>query len=228
MKNLRLMAFLVFVVCTFSLLTMSQTIKGSKPTQWVYKAKEEGTEKEITIIITRRPNGYEVTGEYTQYYNGQGFKTCKFRGTYFPATGRLAARCSEKASEGDEAVLETISGSRRTADDAFQVEVRGSKFLAKREGAKSKNTSTNETSVVGTWKWAYAEKGDPEEHGTVTFNADGTMDWSGDSHGTWTQSGVTVELQWDKKIKDTMTLIEGGKKLKGTNTKGWTVIGTRP
>jgi hypothetical protein len=99
--------------------------------------------------------------------------------------------------------------------------------------AREQSSSENGLSVVGTWTWAFAEKGDPEKHGTVTFNADptdsdkGTMDWSGGSHGTWTQSGVTVELHWDKKITDTMTLIEGGKKLKGTNTKGWTVIGTR-
>ena len=93
------------------------------------------------------------------------------------------------------------------------------------------SASPTELSVVGTWTWAFGPTGKAEEHGTVTFTKDEEkqeMTWSGGSRGTWTQSGSIVTLRWlDKTITDTMTLSENGETLKGTNTKGLDVIGTR-
>src|SRR5436190_20383042 len=226
MKNLRLVAFVLFAVCAFCLPAQAQK-------KWTYKG-DDGKGGEITIIITQRPTGYEVSGDYKPSPS----RVCKLRGSYLPAGQRLKATC-----EYDNGEKEEVTGSKQEKEDVLPVEagvgdrggIYGGTIVAKRVGAKpatigsstESSSSSTESSVVGTWKWAYAEAGDPQEHGTVTFNADGTMDWSLGSHGTWTQTGATVELHWDKKITDTMTLIESGKKLKGTNTKGWTVIGTR-
>jgi hypothetical protein len=88
-------------------------------------------------------------------------------------------------------------------------------------------------SVAGTWTWSYAERGKTlEKHGSVTFvktgHDNGTMKWSGGSHGIWTQSGQSVRLEWqDKDSIDTMTLSADGHNLSGSNKQGWVVEGTR-
>ena len=60
MKHLRLVAFVVFAICAFCLPAQAQK-------KWTYKG-DNGTDGEnrqaITIIITKRPNGYEVSGEF--------------------------------------------------------------------------------------------------------------------------------------------------------------------
>jgi len=84
-------------------------------------------------------------------------------------------------------------------------------------------------SMVGTWTWAFAPSGEPRENGTVTFKADGTMTWSGGSHGRWELFGRTVTLRWlDKDSIDTMTLSNDATTLEGRNKDGWRVRGTRP
>jgi hypothetical protein len=96
------------------------------------------------------------------------------------------------------------------------------------ELARLNEAAAQPNSVVGAWTWAFAEKGDPQTNGSVTFDSDGTMTWSGGSSGTWTQSGRTISLQWKgKDFKDTMTLSEDGKTMAGTNNAGWQVQGTR-
>ncbi len=82
--------------------------------------------------------------------------------------------------------------------------------------------------VVGTWTWAYAQSGRPQEHGAVTFTADGKMNWTGGSHGTWTRTGNVVSLHWsDKPRSDNMVLSADGKRLTGSNDQGWPVQGER-
>ncbi len=34
-------------------------------------------------------------------------------------------------------------------------------------------------SIVGTWTWAFAQSGEPQENGKIIFEADGTMSWNG-------------------------------------------------
>jgi len=83
-------------------------------------------------------------------------------------------------------------------------------------------------SIVGTWTWAFAQSGEPQENGKITFSADGTMMWNGDnSKGKWEQNGRSITLRWDKGSVDILTLSNDGRTLDGTNKDGWRVKGTR-
>lgn len=85
MKKLRFVAFSLFAVCFFALPAIAQR------TQWTFQANNgaKGAARiEMTIIITQKPLGYEVTGEYRNADGG----ACPIRGQYFPKTQHFKGR----------------------------------------------------------------------------------------------------------------------------------------
>ena len=139
MKNLRLVAFVVFAVCAFSLPAQAQN-------KWTYKA-DNGLNEVVTIIITQRPNGYEVTGEIRGLAH-----LCDIRGQYFPASQRLRASCDDGYSTDV-----PIDGFKIQGRDALQITAPfggGGQFrpfvvVAERVGAKPDvKASTNSSGSV--------------------------------------------------------------------------------
>lgn len=107
---------------------------NAKTTEWTYTGDNGATgayRETVTLVISKRPGGYEVGGEYVfnSYLHN---KTCRISGTYFPAGRRLRAVC--ESSDGEEHV---ISGTRRTDRDQFQIQLglTGNVMLAKCAGA---------------------------------------------------------------------------------------------
>ena len=228
MKTLRVVPFVIFAICAFCFPAESQK-------KWTYHADNGTTgfgREEITITITQQGKFLVVTGEFVDAENGGTRSHCPIHGEYFPQNGsfRAWAQCPE--SNGRKPPEIAIRGIK--AGNDLQVKEPWAS-VARLEGAKppaKKNepssSSADAPSVVGSWTWAFAKTGEPQEHGSVTFNADGTMSWSGGSHGKWTQSGSTVTLKWeDKSYTDTMTLSKDGKTMEGTNDDKWKVKGTR-
>src|ERR1041385_4976063 len=149
MKNLRLVAFVVFGICAFCLPAQAQK-------QWSYKADNKKTSgrigyggepdsnihqsrEMITITITQRPNGYEVSG-----YLQLGEYTCDIEGSYFTAGKRLRGKCLQSQDEDVE-----ITGVKLSGSDAFQITVNGGHWgrnaviVAYRNGIKPKTSETN-------------------------------------------------------------------------------------
>jgi hypothetical protein len=140
MKKMRLATLLVFAVCAFCLPAHAQK-------KWTYKAdngaKGFPQRSEVTIVITQRPNGYEVSGEW-KYGEGQ---TCNIRGSYLPAGQRLRATCGDYGGK--------IEGFKIPGKDALQITL-PFYAVAKRVGVKPETTGSPATTLV----WEPAGNGD--------------------------------------------------------------------
>lgn len=138
MKKLRFVASSLFTVCILSVPAIAQT------KSWTYQANN-GAERgdlrqEITIIITQKRNGYEVTGEYKNGWN----EVCPIRGQYFPNTKHFRGR----AICGGDDVQQTIEGIRVEAD---QLQINEPwRANAWRDGIERKKTESA-LSLGGTW-----------------------------------------------------------------------------
>ena len=154
MKNIRLAAFLVFTVCAFCLPVQAQT-------KWTYKGDNGAARpnrEEITLVITQRPNGYEVNGEFTSYRFTSDRRHCTIRGSYFFVGRRLRGNCV--FDDGSKLEVTGFKETGKDAKDAFQVAVGPSgELVAWRDGIKPKtNGSSTESSeessypdLAGTW-----------------------------------------------------------------------------
>ena len=82
--------------------------------------------------------------------------------------------------------------------------------------------------VLGSWRWHWAAPGEAmTEHGVLTFNGDGTMNWSGGKSGRWSRASRTqYRLDWNDGGSDSMNLVDGNL-MQGSNQAGWRVEGRR-
>ncbi len=103
MKHLRMATILIFGILGLSLPAMAQKNE-------VYVYNDDKTK--VDLVVLRGGKTSEVTGTYT--FNG---KSCEIRGSYFPATGRVKARC-----QNDEGYLD-VTGFRITNKDGFQLTI---------------------------------------------------------------------------------------------------------
>ncbi len=196
MKSLRLVFFLVFILCAFCLPSSAQTGETGKPKQWTYEGRDSGGS--FIINITKRPNGYEVSGEY--FDDRPGSEMCTISGSYYPAGQRIRAKCIRKGQEEGF----SISGSKDTGKDELKLNIGGNEVVATRVGAKSTNTggSTTKQNLCpsgfgGTWKTSFGAMtitftNSSEVKGNYDFD-DGTIkgDVSGDGRvltGTYTEN----------------------------------------
>lgn len=215
MKALRLVSFLIFAICAFCLSAEAQE-------KFTYKGDNGATNfdrEEVTIVITQRPNGYEVSGNYTR-----GRSSCKLRGSYLPAGRRLRATCiSDDNSEVN------VTGSKQAEKDAFQVSVgSGGEFVAWRNGVKpsggtdSSSSTSKNFNLAGTWickqKCPAGGEGKTasiEQNGrNLTFTNEG----GGTSKGNFESSTSVVATQWGNL---TAMITDGGKKLNWANGTIW-------
>jgi hypothetical protein len=83
--------FILLIACV-SCLSIMVLPAAAERSQWTYQAKTPSAamadQREIKITITRRPNGFDVSGELIII----GLGRCPLLGQYFPGTGRLRAR----------------------------------------------------------------------------------------------------------------------------------------
>jgi hypothetical protein len=126
----------------------------------------------LTIIITQRSNGYEVSGD---------FKTessqCQLRGSYFPAGQRLRAKCVYSNGAAVE-----VTGSKQPKNDAFQLRMGVSgELVAKRVGVKPKDESTNGQGLdlSGTWEGPLKDSSGLTSKWTMVLKRTGPNEWTG-------------------------------------------------
>ncbi len=226
MKNLRLVTFLVFAVCAFCLPAVAQTSNSSKPKQWTYKGDNgadelvyEKDKRYITIIITQRPNGYEVSGNFK---SGSGW-SCSISGSYYPKTLGLRAKANCPK------VAFNVTGSKIPGQDALEIAIGSLEIVAKRVGSKSTPpTGSNPTSVTKTGSdvsgvWAFVCCGG-RYNGKLTLIQDGNVisgyfgdtnnGTTGDIAGQINGSAVNFRRSYSRGVQDyTLTLNSDGKTL---------------
>ena len=93
------------------------------------------------------------------------------------------------------------------------------------------NEPVSDTSIIGTWNWSFNQSRasnapDPRPQGTVTFDENHKMSWSGGRKGTWEGPyPEAVLLRWKKGAID-MLKVENNH-LRGINNAGLIVQGDK-
>jgi len=202
MRNMQRVMFVVLAVCLFVLPTTAQT------TKWTYHADNgaEGLEREeVTIVITQRANGYEVSGEYIMRRSGADSRRCPIRGQYSPNTGRLSAR-AECPFQSEQIA---VSGFKRGND----LQIREPwESVARLEGTKPKPpsgepTADVSTSILGKWRGTYHNSRGKTGDSSITFQRRNDGKIKGEEDGTPIEE-VTVNgnvVSWTYKASSCLT-----------------------
>jgi hypothetical protein len=207
MKYLQRAAFLILTLCAFSLSLQAQKT-------FTYKAESGGkgnSIESITIVITQVKTGWEVSGVYS------GNTSCEIKGSYFPATGRLKARCIFKGTSRP-VPDETVDGIKVTGKDALQISVGKSMYfggvvVAYRDGIKPKDDTTGDgkpksgactlagtwsqdTKGIGTTDWIIEADGTAKEKGIGYAEGKATLNGNVLHIKWWTKTGYTGDYEW--------------------------------
>ena len=192
----------------------------AQPAQWIYKGDNGATgpfRETVTLVITKRPSGYAVSGEYvfpSSMHSTWG-SNCMISGTYFPAGRRLRGTCkSDVGKEFD------LNGTRRTDRDQFQIQLGsvGNIVLAKCAGACMGNAG-NEIATRRA-----APKKPASRPGAAHDNLGTRWDEREPSltayPGTWTRQGTSniFHAQWAPGSTATITIQRNGNQIVARRT----------
>lgn len=154
MKKLGLVAFGLFAVSIFCFTGFAQK-------RWTYEAdngKQGNEREEVTITITQKQNGYEVSGEYRAQDADilEGRVACPIRGQYFATTSRLRARaiCGKVAMKPDADAFpeEMLIDGLRVSADQLQVTLANWTANAWLDGKRKEPAKEQEPRYVGCFK----------------------------------------------------------------------------
>lgn len=141
MKNTWMGVLLVCMLCSIGMPAAAQTAK-----RWTYEGRtDDRLTRVVTIIITEKPNGYEVSGDIKLVGSGLNDVLCQISGTYYPAKSLVKADCGRGAGY----IL--VTASRLKDQDAFNVQLekdnRVKEFVAERVA----NRPEKAADIAGTW-----------------------------------------------------------------------------
>ncbi len=176
MKKARMIALLVCMLCSAALSAAAQ-----RTTKWTYEADWQG--KTVTIVITKKENDYEVTGDIKERLAiGNMLDTvCSIHGQYVRETETVTANCGSTV----------ITAKKMHQGDGLNVKIETNKRVTDLVADRIPN-KPEKLDILGTWnsniKYRYTLTPDGydvvwyldemREHGKITIDGD-TL------HATW-------------------------------------------